>query len=73
MVKIVNRKLKHVEVKKYGKKGWDEAIQEANRQIIVLRLRMSGLKQLIKQFTDMKKAGEPWPGDSKFKDIGRVS
>jgi len=65
MVKLVNKKFNGVIVKnkvKNSTQGWEGAIAEAKRQMVVLRLRMSGLKQLVKQFSDMQKAGEPWPG-----------
>jgi len=42
---------------------WDKAIAGVRQKLTALQLREAELTGILQHFTEMKKAGEPWPGE----------
>ena len=56
-----NGKLKHIKSK--SAKGWDDAINEAERQLLIINSRAARLRKVIEDFKELKASGHPWPSN----------
>lgn len=53
---------KKLHTSKMSENSWQQAIADAESEIIKAKRKISNLRQAIRSFEVMRDAGEPWPG-----------
>jgi hypothetical protein len=52
-------------------KQWNDAIREAQRQLILAKRRVEGLEKTVRNWTQLRDRGMPWPEQSHNQNQGQ--